>query len=269
MIKDHLIATYNEGWLAVSSASIDGYKFTTCHSMRDGHDALRMCQEGEEQPEIGEGTKIWHFTHIRSGAKIGKNCVIGQGCYIGEKAVIGDGCKIQNNVSIYSEVTLEDNVFVGPSVVFTNDKNPRAEYPKHGKWLSTLIKKGVTIGANATLLPVIIGRYAMIGAGALVTKDVPDNAVVVGNPAKITSWICECGRPLIFKWTGKKLIIRCLGDSPVFAEENRCNKKWNITDEMMWWLFRKEDKAIKETFIVYQNESPKEEEEWIRKLRTL
>lgn len=154
----------------------------------------------DEPCEIGEGTKIWHFSHIMKGAKIGKNCVIGQNCFIGSRAVIGNGVKLQNNVSVYDLVTLEDHVFVGPSAVFTNDLNPRAKYPKGGKWIPTLVKEGATIGANATILcGITIGKWAMIGAGAVVTKNVPDYAIVTGVPAKITGWICECGEKLNFK----------------------------------------------------------------------
>jgi len=163
-----------------------------------------------DQPcEIGEGTKIWHFTHIMSGAKIGKNCVIGQNCFIGARAVIGDRVKIQNNVSVYDLVTLEDFVFVGPSAVFTNDINPRAKYPKGGKWIPTLVREGATIGANATILcGITIGRWAMIGAGAVVTKDVPDYAIVTGVPAKVTGWICECGEKIKFK-KGNAVCKKC------------------------------------------------------------
>ncbi len=153
----------------------------------------------DEPCEIGEGTKIWHFSHVMKGAKIGKNCVIGQNCFIGSRAIIGNGVKLQNNVSVYDFVTLEDYVFVGPSAVFTNDINPRAKYPKGGKWIPTLIKEGATIGANATILcGITIGKWAMVGAGAVVTKNVPDYAIVTGVPAKITGWICECGEKLKF-----------------------------------------------------------------------
>lgn len=163
----------------------------------------------DEPCEIGEGTKIWHFSHIMKGARIGKNCVIGQNCFVGSRAVLGDGVKLQNNVSVYDLVTLEDYVFVGPSAVFTNDLNPRAKYPKGGKWIPTLVKEGATIGANATILcGITIGKWAMIGAGAVVTKDVPDYAIVTGIPAKLSGWICECGEKLNFK-KGKATCKKC------------------------------------------------------------
>ena len=163
----------------------------------------------DEPCEIGEGTKIWHFSHIMKGAKIGKNCIIGQNCFIGSRAVLGNGVKLQNNVSVYDLVTLEDYVFVGPSAVFTNDLNPRAKYPKGGKWIPTLVKEGATIGANATILcGITIGKWAMIGAGAVVTKDVPDYAIVTGVPAKLSGWVCECGEKLNFK-KGKASCEKC------------------------------------------------------------
>lgn len=148
---------------------------------------------------IGNGTKIWHFTHVREGAAIGESCVIGQNCYIASRCAVGSGVKIQNNVSLYDLVTLEDNVFVGPSAVFTNDLNPRAPYPKQGNWIPTLVREGATIGANATILcGITIGKWALVACGAVVTRDVPNYAVVKGNPAQQDGWICECGTKLIF-----------------------------------------------------------------------
>lgn len=153
----------------------------------------------DEDVEIGEGTKIWHFSHILRGSKIGKNCKIGQNVVIGPNVTIGNNCKIQNNVSIYEGVTLEDEVFCGPSMVFTNVLNPRCSIPRMKELRPTLVKKGATIGANATIIcGNTIGRYAFIGAGAVVTKDVPDYALVCGVPAKIKGWICECGVKLEF-----------------------------------------------------------------------
>lgn len=148
---------------------------------------------------VGEGTKIWHFTHVSSGAVIGKHCTLGQNVFISGKSRIGNNVKIQNNVSVYDDVTLEDYVFCGPSMVFTNDFNPRSKYPKHGKFRPTLVKEGATIGANATIVcGTVIGRSAFIGAGSVVTKDVPDYAVVFGSPAAMRGWMCECGEKLLF-----------------------------------------------------------------------
>jgi UDP-2-acetamido-3-amino-2,3-dideoxy-glucuronate N-acetyltransferase len=149
---------------------------------------------------IGKGTKIWHFSHIMKGSRIGSNCNIGQNVVIGPNVTIGCHCKIQNNVSIYEGVTLEDEVFCGPSCVFTNVINPRSFISRMHEHQKTLVKKGVTIGANATIIcGNSIGKYAFIGAGAVVTKSVPDYALVYGNPAKRAGWMCECGIKLIFK----------------------------------------------------------------------
>ncbi len=141
----------------------------------------------DENVRIGKGTKIWHFCHIQEGAKIGENCSFGQNVNVSNNVIIGNECKVQNNVSIYEGVELEDGVFCGPSCVFTNDLSPRARYPK-GKagYKRTLIKEGASIGANATIVcGNVIGKYSMIAAGAVVTKDVPDYALVAGVPAKI------------------------------------------------------------------------------------
>jgi len=147
--------------------------------------------------EIGQGTKIWHFSHILPGTKIGRNCIIGQNVVIGPDVVIGNNCKVQNNVSVFKGVTLEDGVFCGPSMVFTNVYNPRAEIRKMDQLRTTLVKKGTTIGANATIVcGVTLGKYSFIGAGSVVTKDVNDYALVMGNPAKQAGWMCECGERL-------------------------------------------------------------------------
>jgi UDP-2-acetamido-3-amino-2,3-dideoxy-glucuronate N-acetyltransferase len=143
---------------------------------------------------IGDDTKIWHFTHVMPGARIGRGCNIGQNVVVSPDVVVGDNVKIQNNVSLYTGVVLEDDVFCGPSMVFTNVVNPRSHVPRKNEYRPTIVKKGATIGANATIVcGHTIGRFAFIGAGAVVTKDVPDYALVVGNPGRITGWMCECG----------------------------------------------------------------------------
>lgn len=149
----------------------------------------------EEDVVIGEGTKIWHFCHIREGARIGENCSFGQNVFVGNHVKIGNGVKVQNNVSIYEKVELEDYVFCGPSMVFTNDLTPRAKYPKGPVgYKKTLVKEGATIGANATIVcGHTIGKWAMIAAGAVVTKDVPDYALMAGVPAVQIGWVDEKG----------------------------------------------------------------------------
>jgi len=143
---------------------------------------------------IGEGTKVWHFCHVMPGARIGKKCVLGQNVNMGSKAVLGDRVKVQNNVSLYDDVVLEDDVFCGPSCVFTNVINPRSFVERKHEYLHTLVKRGASIGANATIVcGVTLGEYCFVGAGSVVTKDVPAYALVHGNPARIRGWMCECG----------------------------------------------------------------------------
>ncbi len=164
---------------------------------------------------IGKDTKIWHFSHIQSNSVIGEKCIIGQNVNISGDVRIGNGVKIQNNVSVYKGVILEDYVFCGPSMVFTNDMNPRSKYPKNkSSFVETLVKEGATIGANATIVcGNTIGKWSMIGSGSVVTKDVLNHSLVVGNPAKHIGWVCECG-------------------SRLDAELNCpfCNRKYNLTD---------------------------------------
>lgn len=153
-----------------------------------------------DQPcTIGNGTQIWHFSHVMPNVEMGEKCKIGQNVFIAAGVKIGRNVKIQNNVSVYDGVTLEDDVFCGPSCVFTNINTPRSAFPRNTKdhYLKTLVKQGATIGANATIVcGHTIGRYAFIGAGSTVTKDVPDYALVYGNPAKQVGWMCECGAKL-------------------------------------------------------------------------
>ena len=147
---------------------------------------------------IGEGTKIWYFCHIQEGARIGKKCSLGQNVNVGNNVRVGDGCKLQNNVSLYEGVELEDDVFCGPSCVFTNDLTPRAKYPKgRAAYKKTLVKQGASIGANATVVcGNTVGEWAMIAAGAVVTSNVLNHALMVGVPARIRGWVCECGHVL-------------------------------------------------------------------------
>ena len=154
----------------------------------------------DEPCDIGEGTKIWHFSHVMKDSVIGKGCNIGQNVVVASGVRVGDGCKIQNNVSLYTGVVLEDHVFCGPSMVFTNVVNPRSEVSRKDEYKTTLVQRGASIGANATIVcGVTIGSYAFVGAGAVVTRDVADFAMVVGNPARRTGWMCRCGVKLTLR----------------------------------------------------------------------
>ena len=148
----------------------------------------------DEPCAIGPGTKIWHFSHVMKDSAIGRDCNIGQNVVVSPGVMVGDGCKIQNNVSLYTGVVLEDHVFCGPSMVFTNVVNPRSEIVRKDEYKRTLVRRGASLGANCTIVcGVTIGEYAFVGAGAVVTRDVPDYALVVGNPARRTGWMCRCG----------------------------------------------------------------------------
>lgn len=165
-----------------------------------------------QSENIGEGTKIWHFAHIRESAVIGKNCNIGNGVYIDKDVIIGSNVKIQNYVNIYKGVTIEDDVFVGPSVTFTNDLYPRAFQWRDEDLVKTYIKKGASIGANATIVcGVTIGKFALIAAGSVITKDVPDHALMIGTPAKQQGYVCFCGRTLknIIETKDNIVIYKC------------------------------------------------------------
>ena len=157
----------------------------------------------DEGAQIGAGTRIWHWVHISGGAKIGEHCSFGQNVFVGNKVIIGNNVKVQNNVSVYDNVTLEDDVFCGPSMVFTNVYNPRSAVPRKDEYRDTLVKKGATLGANSTIVcGITVGAYAFIGAGAVVNKDVPDYALMVGVPAKQIGWMSRHGERLPLPVTG-------------------------------------------------------------------
>jgi UDP-2-acetamido-3-amino-2,3-dideoxy-glucuronate N-acetyltransferase len=169
----------------------------------------------DEGAKIGEGTKVWHFSHIMPGVVIGKNCNFGQNVFVANGVILGDNVKVQNNVSIYEGVICDDDVFLGPSMVFTNVNNPRSGVNRKGEYLKTWVGKGATIGANATIVcGHNIGKFAFIGAGAVVTKHVPDYALMVGNPARQKGWMSEFGEKLEFDENGN---ATCPGNGEVYC----------------------------------------------------
>lgn len=175
----------------------------------------------DDGSEIGEGTKIWHFSHIMSDSVIGKNCNIGQNVVISPGVKLGNNVKIQNNVSVYTGVICEDDTFLGPSCVFTNVINPRSFIARKDEYKNTLIKKGASLGANSTVIcGNTVGKYALIGAGAVVTKDIPDYALVVGNPGRVVGYICECG-----------IKLKSTDDQNYFCEV--CGKKYMLNKGIM------------------------------------
>jgi len=172
----------------------------------------------DEGAQIGENTKVWHFSHIMTSAIVGKNCIIGQNVFIASNVIIANDVKIQNNVSVYESVEIEANVFVGPSVVFTNVINPRSFIERKDEYKKTIVKNGASIGANATIVcGNSIGAFAMIGAGAVVTKNVLAFALVVGNPAKQIAWVCKCGNKLHFDENGNAV---CTLENTQYVLEN-------------------------------------------------
>lgn len=184
----------------------------------------------DEGAQIGKGTRIWHFCHVMSNARIGEHCNIGQNVFVAADVIIGNKVKIQNNVSLYTGVTLEDDVFLGPSMVLTNVINPRSHVNRRDEYQATLIKKGASVGANATIVcGVTLGQYCFIGAGAVVTHDVPDYALVYGNPGRVQGWMCRCGVQLQFELQNGDEQAVCAecgkqysknGQSIVFLEED-------------------------------------------------
>lgn len=162
----------------------------------------------DEGAQIGDGSRIWHFVHVCGGAQIGKGVSLGQNVFVGNKVIIGDNCKIQNNVSVYDNVYLEEGVFCGPSMVFTNVYNPRSLIERKSEYRNTVVKKGATLGANSTIVcGVTVGRFAFVGAGAVVNKDVPDYALMVGVPAKQKGWMSEYGEQLALPLVGEAEVI--------------------------------------------------------------
>lgn len=176
----------------------------------------------DEGAQIGEGSRVWHFVHVCGGARIGKNVSMGQGVFIGNKVTIGDNCKIQNNVSVYDNVHLEEGVFCGPSMVFTNVYNPRSLIERKDEYRDTLIKKGATLGANCTIVcGVTIGEYAFVGAGAVINKDVPAYALMVGVPARQIGWMSEYGEQLNLALEGQgEAVCQHTGDRYVLENEH-------------------------------------------------
>ena len=179
----------------------------------------------DDGAQIGKGSKIWHWVHICSKAIIGDKCIFGQNVFVGSNVKIGNNVKIQNNVSVYDNVTIEDDVFCGPSMVFTNVKNPRAAISRKDEYLNTLIKKGATLGANCTIIcGVKIGQYAFIGAGSVVTKDVPDYALMTGIPATQIGWISEYGERMSFNQNEKDVFFCRNSHSNYILKDGMCRK---------------------------------------------
>ena len=172
----------------------------------------------DEGVEIGAGTRIWHFCHVQTGARIGRDCVLGQNVYVGPDSILGDGVHVQNNVSVYTRVEVEDHVFLGPSMVFTNVRTPRAHVERKDEFEVTRVRQGASIGANATLVcGVTVGAFATVGAGSVVTRDVEPHALMAGVPARRIGWVCRCGDRIEFDSTDRSTCTRC-GDAYLLGE---------------------------------------------------
>lgn len=183
----------------------------------------------DDGAQLGEGTKVWHFAHVSAGAKIGARCALGQGVYVGNDVTIGNNVRIQNNVSVYDAVTLEDDVFCGPSMVFTNVYNPRAAVVRKHEYRRTLVKQGATLGANCTIVcGVTIGRYAFIGAGAVVQKNVADFALMVGVPARRSGWMSRYGEKLVVGANGE---ARCPNTGDLYRQTD---DRLDLIEEGTW-----------------------------------
>lgn len=187
----------------------------------------------DEGAQIGEGTRVWHFVHICAGAVIGRGVSLGQNVFVGNKVSIGDNCKIQNNVSVYDSVHLEEGVFCGPSMVFTNVYNPRSLIERKSEYRDTLIKRGATLGANCTIVcGVVVGKFAFVGAGAVINKDVPDYALMVGVPAKQIGWMSEYGEQLNLPLTGDAEVI-CQHTKTVYRLHNGGVSKGQVCSSLI------------------------------------
>jgi UDP-2-acetamido-3-amino-2,3-dideoxy-glucuronate N-acetyltransferase len=173
----------------------------------------------DEGAEVGAGTRIWHFCHVMKDSSIGERCNIGQNVFVASQVRIGNNVKIQNNVSLYTGVILEDDVFLGPSMVFTNVMNPRSHVERKNEYLPTLVKRGASIGANATVVcGVTLGRYSFVGAGSVVTKDLPDYALAFGNPSSVRGWMCRCGERLKFHGADAEQRASCARCSTTYVK---------------------------------------------------